>query len=198
MIINPRIAIANGWIKNIKDESKQVQPNGIDFTLDTLKVLSQDTAKISESDKVMRSLQDYPHHALSYDRSHWFLEAQRVYDGTSDVYVEVPQGVATLLYTRSTFVRNGIFIVSGLYDSGYKGHIGFTIYTLGGAAHVEKGVRVGQIVFVKADSAGAYAGQWNHQQGTHYREPPQPTGLGGPQEPSGEVFGARGQSKTFL
>lgn len=164
MFINPQTAIEKGWIKGIHDTDKQVQPNAIDFTLDQLKRVNEYmVAKLSESGKTMRTLID----ADVYDEG-WNLERGTVYDGTSDMYVELPDGVAAILFTRSTLARNGVFIVSGLYDSGYKGHIGFTIYPIGGRTMIAPGTRVGQIAFISADSAGLYAGGWNHHQGTHY------------------------------
>jgi deoxycytidine triphosphate deaminase len=163
MFIKPTTAIANGWIQGITNQEKQVQPNAIDFTLDTLKVLSADSAIVSEDHKKMRELYDVPSTAMG-----WILEYRRVYDGTSSMYVDLPEGVAAILYTRSTLARNGVFLVSGLYDSGYKGHIGFTIYPICGNITIHPGTRVGQIAFVAAESAKLYAGGWNHEQGTHY------------------------------
>lgn len=163
MFINPKIAIQQGWVQGIVNHDKQVQPNAIDFTLDTLKVLSSDTARLSEESKSMRQLLDVP-----VFPGGWGIEHGRVYDGTSTMYVDLPEGVAAILYTRSTLARNGVFIVSGLYDSGYKGHVGFTIYPIGGNIVIQPGTRVGQIAFVSADSARLYAGGWNHAEGTHY------------------------------
>lgn len=165
MFIKPTVAIEKGWIKGIKDPAKQVQPNAIDFTLDTLLGLSAMTpALVSESGKTMRQTFDM----ISSVNGAWHLAQGVVYDGTSEMYVEVPEGVAAILYTRSTLARNGVFLLSGLYDSGYKGHIGFTIYPVGGAIEIAPGTRVGQIAFVSAESAGMYAGGWNHAEGTHY------------------------------
>jgi hypothetical protein len=100
----------------------------------------------------------------------WILRAGTVYDGTSNVYIEVPEGCAAILFTRSTFARNGVFIVSGLYDAGYKGHIGFTIYPVGGQTLVAPGTRIGQIALVSADTAKLYAGGYNHTAGSHYAD----------------------------
>jgi len=187
MFINPKIAINNGWIKGIKD-LKQIQPNAIDFTLDKVMILNTDVvAAVGETHKTMRPLYPYSldsSYPLDPVETFWALEGLRVYDGMSDMYVEVPEGVAAVLYTRSTFARNGVFIISGLYDSGFKGNIGFTIYTIGGPIQIERGTRIGQIAFVKSDDSGLlYTGGWNHPEGTHYAEyratiPPPP---GGPQ-----------------
>jgi deoxycytidine triphosphate deaminase len=167
MFINPKYAIEQGWIQGIQNPDKQVQPNAIDFTLDTLKLLSADTARVSEDGKSMRPLVD-----VQLTPGGWGLEYGRVYDGTSEMYCDLPKGIAALLYTRSTLARNGVFLVSGLYDSGYQGHVGFTIYPIGGHIVIAKGTRVGQIAFVSADSAKLYAGGWNHQEGTHYTPTP--------------------------
>lgn len=170
MFINPKEAITNKWITfdGINDLSdwdsrKFLSPNAIDFTLDAVKVLSADSAFVSEQKKKMRELIDIPATSAG-----WTLEYRRVYDGTSKMYVDLPEGVAAILYTRSTLARNGVFLVSGLYDSGYKGHIGVTIYPICGNITIMPGTRVGQIAFVSAENAKMYAGGWNHEQGTHY------------------------------
>lgn len=167
MFINPKVAIEKGWIKGIKDAERQVQPNAIDFTLDQLFMLDNDVvAQISEQTKTSRPLHKWEVESNGY----WHLEGHQVFDGMSDVYVEVPQGVAAILFTRSTFARNGVLIASGLYDAGYKGHIGFTIYTHGGPIEIAPGTRIGQIGFALAPSAKMYAGQYNHEQGEHYTD----------------------------
>lgn len=168
MFINPKIAIERGWVRGVKNPEKQIQPNALDFTLDSLKELDQlTTPVITETEKVMRPAWDvYPN-----ADGKWVVERGVVYDGTSDMYVELPDGVAAVLYTRSTFARNGVFIMSGLYDTGYKGHVGFTVYSFGGSrVLVEPGTRIGQIAFIEASAAKAYAGGWNHEHGTHYTE----------------------------
>lgn len=164
MFINPKIAIQNNAIRGVRDIGLQVQPNAVDFTLDKLmQVDSTVPAHIGETGKTMRPLID-----VEAENGVWTLKAGQVYDGTSEVYVEVPQGAAAILFTRSTFARNGVFIVSGLYDSGYKGHVGFTIYPVGGDITIDKGTRIGQVAFISAAAAKQYAGGYNHSEGTHY------------------------------
>lgn len=168
MFINPKIAVEQGWITGIKHPDQQIQPNAIDFTLDALKELQAETpAMVSEDGKTMRKLRDF--YTI---RGSWHMYRNTVYDGTSDMYVTLPDGIAAVLYTRSTLARNGVFLLSGLYDSGYKGHIGFTMYPIGGNIEIAQGTRVGQIAFMAADSAKLYAGGWNHDSGTHYTQQP--------------------------
>lgn len=164
MFINPKLALQNNAIRGVRHPDVQVQPNAVDFTLDKLMLVDSNvTAHIGEKSKTMRPLID-----IADEDGVWTLEPGKVYDGTSEVYVDVPQGAAAILFTRSTFARNGVFVVSGLYDSGYKGHVGFTIYTIGGSIKIDKGTRIGQVAFISAAAAKQYAGGYNHDEGTHY------------------------------
>ena len=172
MYVNPRTAIQQGWITGIEDFKKQVQPNAIDFTLDVLFTInSNNTFVISEEGKEMRG--GYKMEPV-VDRAAnvpvWYVEPNSVYDGMSNIAVDLPEGIACELIIRSTFNRNGIFLTSGLYDSGYKGPIGFALHNRSGAAKIAQGTRIGQIKFVASDSAGTYAGGYNHEAGTHWSE----------------------------
>lgn len=81
------------------------------------------------------------------------------YEFESDTTVELPKGVCGWLVARSTLNRNGIFIVSGLYDAGFKGRVGGTIY-VPVWSHFEKGARVAQLITARADTIHLYDGQY--------------------------------------
>ena len=176
MFISPKVAIEEGWITGIKDPEKQVQPNAIDFTVDRLFTIKEHNFVIDESHKRMSGgveilAQDYSTLPIVPEGKFWRLDGQTPFDGMSDIYVDVPEGVAAMLVVRSTFNRNGIFIASGLYDSGFKGHIGFVVYNMAHvSAYVGKGTRIGQIVFVESNSVSVYSGGYNHKMGTHFSE----------------------------
>jgi deoxycytidine triphosphate deaminase len=178
MFISPQYAIENQWIrhpecKTLDDWERHqfISPNAIDFTLDKVFTLNtDDTPYVCETVKKMRSLYELDPINNSIERR-WKLEGGRVYDGMSNMYVEVPENVVAILYTRSSFTRNGVFLTSGIYDSGFKGAVGFTIFTVGGPIEIGEGVRIGQIAFVEASSAKMYAGGWNHKEGSHWATP---------------------------
>lgn len=172
MFINPKIAISEGWITGIVDEEIQVQPNAIDFSIDRLFSINHHNGfHISEGGKQMRGGSEI--HPITDRREnilYWRLDAKTSYDAMSDIFVKIPEGVAAMLIVRSTFNRNGIFLTSGLYDSGYEGHIGFAIHNNSGYACISPGTRIGQIIFVESENALMYAGGWNHAPGTHHSE----------------------------
>jgi deoxycytidine triphosphate deaminase len=172
MFINPKTAIQEGWIKG-DITTANIQPNAIDFTVDRMFQLNVASDFIlCEQYKDMRnSFEIFPSAEVITSteppQSNMFWNLQMgVYDALSNFYVEVPEGVAAYLIVRSTLNRNGLFVTSGLYDSGFIGHIGFAIHNNGGPAYIAPGTRVGQIIFVESQNVGTYAGGYNHIQGT--------------------------------
>jgi deoxycytidine triphosphate deaminase len=176
MFINPKIVIENGWVTFPDNDPTMksicTQPNAIDFTLDRVFTINkQNTFIISEKGKKMRGGDEIePVPDRSTGDLYWNLYKDAVFDGMSNMYVSVPDGVAAYLIIRSTFNRNGIFITSGLYDAGFQGHIGFAIHNRSGEAKIGVGTRIGQIIFVESENALMYSGGWNHEKGTHYTE----------------------------
>lgn len=172
MFINPRIAIQEGWVTGIADEETQVQPNAIDFTLDKIFVIEErNDFVISEAGKKMRGgaqLGTVPDRRTG--ANFWHLMSRTSYDGMSNVFVRVPENVVVELIIRSTFNRNGIFLTSGLYDSGFEGNIGFVLHNMSGGAVIGEGTRVGQVKFIEAQSADMYKGGYNTAVGQHWSE----------------------------
>lgn len=170
MFINPQTAIDNNWVRGIANPKDQIQPNAIDFTLDHLYAIQErNDFVLGEHAKQMRgSIEMSAVPARNGSGDFFHLLSRTSYDGLSDVYVDLPEGVSALLVVRSTLNRNGLYITSGLYDSGYKGHIGFVLHNNSGGAILQEGVRVGQVIFVASENAKMYEGSWNHEEGTDH------------------------------
>ena len=179
MFINPKIAIEEKWITHPELSSydewfskKFVSPNAIDFTLDRLFSINHHNGfHISEHGKKMRGSQEIkPVIDRRENIPYWRLDKNSAYDGMSSMYVNIPDGVACSLIIRSTLNRNGIWLTSGLYDSFFKGHIGFVLHNRSGYAYISPGTRIGQILFHPADNAYKYEGGYSHDTGTHWTE----------------------------
>ena len=157
MFINPKQAIENGWIRNVKDE--WIQPNAIDISADSLYELYSDSLfVINEKEKIHRDRDK-----VGVEKGYWILDTG-VFDFASNVYVEIPDGVVGWVVVRSSFNRNGVYLGSGLYDSGYKGPICGTLY-VNGATEIKQGTPVGQFIFAQSDSHGIYSGGYNVTEG---------------------------------
>lgn len=78
--------------------------------------------------------------------------------------VKLPSNVYSQFYHRSSFNRKGVLITGSIYDPGYFGRVGCTIYNMSGSKLViSKNERIGQMVFYKADSASNYNGQYQNE-----------------------------------
>jgi deoxycytidine triphosphate deaminase len=169
MLISPKLAIENGWITGIRNPEIQVQPNAIDFTIDSIQYISVASDFMLDDNKKLCRMSDRftVTESTIGGQQYWAVIGGNTYDITSDIFVKVPEGVVAKLIIRSSFNRNGIFLTSGLYDQGYEGHIGAMLHVEASSGHIQKGMRIGQIEFYEAQSDGQmYAGGWNHKKGT--------------------------------
>ena len=160
MFLNPKQAIDEGWLRGVPLD--HVQPNAVDIRASELYKVRKDSDFELYHEKKrhrVRNKVDDTAEAL------WSLKSNNVYDFVSPAYVEMPDGVVGWLVTRSTLNRNGVFIQSGLYDSGYKGPVQCILYNLFGITVLEPGISVAQFVFVDAPSGRTYAGGYNTEEG---------------------------------
>jgi deoxycytidine triphosphate deaminase len=74
--------------------------------------------------------------------------------------ISVGQGEAGWVITRSTLNRNGLFLTSGLYDSGYHGAMAGLLHVTIGQARIKKGTRIGQYLSFEAESLSMYDGDY--------------------------------------
>lgn len=178
MFISPLEAIKNGWIQKVGLSEKFIQPNGIDFTLDRVFAADgDDSFTLSEQVRHHKKSVELQPESGQFQGSEpedfFLLQPRTSYDCNSSFYVEIPEHVSALLIIRSSLNRNGMFLTSGLYDSGFKGHIGFYLHNNAKTpAAIAKGTRVGQIMFVRSESASMYSGHYNHDVGAFWQQVP--------------------------
>lgn len=131
----------------------QIQPNAIDLVVDNIYSM-EGSFSISETEKQHRATHEVP-----LAESGWVLEIgsyEIVMKGT----IELGPDEAGVVITRSSLNRNGVFITSGLYDSGYKGVMAGCLHVLGGSTKIERGTRVAQFLLFKAESLHQYDGSY--------------------------------------
>jgi deoxycytidine triphosphate deaminase len=178
MFISPKTAIQEGWVKwndVVTDIEKYVQPNALDF--DCARIFRPETysdAYLSESKKQIRKYVELEPLMKIGDEPAWELINGQGYDFSSNFHVTLPEGVAAQLIIRSTLNRSGVFLTSGLYDSGFDGAIAGVLRISNGHFTLAPNTRIGQILFIKSEAGGLYAGGYNHAQGTHYTEAQKP------------------------
>lgn len=156
MIVSPIKLIESNIIKNIMSDD-QIQPNGIDFTLDKLFQEEDGPFFLGKETKEHRK-----YRAAATMGGHFLLDPKTSYDFASNIVIELPNNMCAQIIGRSTLNRNSIFLTSGWWDSGYKGNIGGQIHNMSNQpAFIEAGARIGQIIFHEAAAASSYKGQYN-------------------------------------
>lgn len=131
-----------------------MQPNAIDVRVEKIFKINNCTFAINEIEK---------HHRGSVEvkplGGSWTLEPGS-YEVVMENQVVVGEGEAGFLIARSTLNRNGVFITSGLYDSGFAGNLAGVMHVTCGPMIVDKGTRVAQFLLFKAETLHQYNGDY--------------------------------------
>ena len=136
-------------------EPDQVQPNAIDLKVDKIFTIESTKFTISEEQKVHRGSTEL----VPDNNGFWHLETG-VYEIIMEGEITIGPNEAGFVITRSTLNRNGLFITSGLYDSGYSGVMAGALHVHCGVAGIQKGTRVGQFLLFDAESVNQYTGSY--------------------------------------
>lgn len=173
MFISPQHAFDQGWITGLLDAEKQIGSDGIDLTLKMVSYIGVGSYSVltsAKSNTIHRPLEliepvttdgweVIPDGIVGYDLH------PGVYDLEFNEFIRLPRGVSALLFLRSTFVRAGHRMFSGLYDQGFENYAGAVVH-IEGNTFVEANMRTAQIVFIESAGSGQlYAGGYNHKEG---------------------------------
>ena len=95
------------------------------------------------------------------------------YEVVMDNMITVGQGEAGWVITRSTLNRNGVFLTSGLYDTGYDGVMAGMMHVTCGPMRIQQGTRIGQYLSFEAEALSSYDGDYgrNKSHDKKYQEP---------------------------
>lgn len=130
------------------------QPNAIDLRLGKVFSINNTEFELSEEGKKHRGTTEIISHG------DWYTLAEGTYEVVMENIVTVGADEAGWVITRSTLNRNGVFITSGLYDSGYNGVMAGAMHVRGGPFRIKKGTRVAQFLLFKAEALTLYNGSY--------------------------------------
>ena len=132
------------------------QPNAVDLRVKKIfEINKKSPFIISEEGKTHRGSTE-----VQPDEEGWFNLERGTYEIIMENIVSVEEGYAGFVITRSTLNRNGLFITSGLYDSGYHGVMAGCLHVRVGPAKIKKGTRVGQFILFEAETLSMYDGSY--------------------------------------
>ena len=142
-------------LTNVQDGD--IQPNACDLRIaDVFKINHLVTFVLDEDGKTHRGSE----RVLTDDEGYYVFEAGQSYEVIMENVIYVAQGEAGWVITRSTLNRNGLFLTSGLYDSGYNGMMAGVLHNTSGEARIKKGTRIGQYLSFDAEALHNYDGDY--------------------------------------
>ena len=132
-----------------------IQPNATDLRLDRVFKINTQLFTLCNDLKDHRGSVE-----IQPDTESYFNLTEGHYEVVMENTISVGEGEAGWVITRSTLNRNGLFLTSGLYDSGYSGPMMAVLHVNCGAARIKKGTRVGQYISFDAEMLHAYDGSY--------------------------------------
>lgn len=148
-------ANSRSTLSNVREED--VQPNAVDLRLGKVFKLSSSTFKIDEKEKVHRGSFE-----IQPDAAGYYNLAEGHYEVVMQNMIEVGENEAGWVITRSTLNRNGVFLTSGLYDSGYDGVMAAVMHVSCGPMRIAQGTRIGQYLSFESESLKKYDGDYGN------------------------------------
>ena len=138
-----------------KYDQDQLQPNAIDLRVKEILRFTESIFILSEKDKTHRKSSP-----VSLNQSGFWALTPGSYEVIFEGKIKIGLGEAGFVITRSTLNRNGCFLTSGLYDSGYEGIMAGALHINGGNALIKPGSRLGQFLLFKAQELHSYSGNY--------------------------------------
>lgn len=137
------------------DAKSDVQPNAVDLRLGKVFKINDSVFEITNHSKTHRgSVEIHP------DGEGFFNLPPGSYEVIMKNSITVGPNEAGWVITRSTLNRNGVFLTSGLYDSGYSGVMAGVMHVTCGMARIKKGTRIGQYLSFDAEALHLYDGDY--------------------------------------
>lgn len=137
------------------NQQTDIQPNACDIRLEKVFRILPGAFILSEEQKVHRGSIE-----LQPDEEGWFYLHIGSYEVIMENTISVAEGEAGWVIPRSTLNRNGVFLTTGLYDSGYTGVMAAVMHVTTGIFQVKKGTRIGQYLSFDSETLKQYDGSY--------------------------------------
>jgi dUTP pyrophosphatase len=132
---------------------EQVQPNGVDLTLDAV-FEQQNAGRIGVEGKTVGERRE-----LDTDDSGSYSLAPGGYVARYAETIRVPDDHIGFIYPRSSLMRNSCMLHTAVWDAGYEGR-GEGLLEVHHEIEIERGARIAQFVLADADHDGTYDGDY--------------------------------------
>jgi deoxycytidine triphosphate deaminase len=131
------------------------QPNAVDLRLGKVYKINNEVFEVSNDHKKHRGSEE-----IFPDGDGYYNLSIGSYEVVMENIIHVGPMEAGWVITRSTLNRNGCYITSGLYDSGYHGVMAGVLHVTTGPARIKQGTRIGQYLSFNSESLSSYDGDY--------------------------------------
>ncbi|MEZ3116426.1 deoxyuridine 5'-triphosphate nucleotidohydrolase [Halobaculum sp. MBLA0147] len=138
-------------------DDEQVQPNGVDLTLDAV-FEPAEPGRIDTDDKRIGDRRRVEPDADADGELLYWLEPGGYVVRYGEV-ISVPDDCVGFVLPRSSLMRNGATLETAVWDAGYEGR-GEGLLQVTHPIEVRPGARIGQFVLAAADADGTYDGDY--------------------------------------
>lgn len=136
-------------------EEGDSQPNAVDLRLGKVFKINDSLFEVSNEHKKHRGSDE-----IKVDPQGYYNLPVGHYEVVMENIIHVGEGEAGWVITRSTLNRNGCFLTSGLYDSGYHGVMAGVLHVTIGPARIKQGTRIGQYLSFDSEALHLYDGDY--------------------------------------
>ena len=143
------------------DADTQTTPNGFDLSLSLIERLtSAGKVDFSNEQRVISRTEEIP-----YGEDGWAFLGPGTYKITFNEVVSIPHDAIAIARTRSTLLRCGASIETGVWDAGYKGRSSSMLNVVNPQGiYLKKDARVLQLVFFDLDTTtDGYCGTYQNE-----------------------------------
>lgn len=168
MVLDGRTIVEKKFVTfpdDLYDREVQVQPNGVDLRLHRVQyvngrpILGRDTRINADNVQIDEITPKDGWFDLGTLHGNYLVDFQES--------ISVPDGYCAIIITRSSLVRCGVDIFTGLWDTGFQGRLGGSL-RLKNPIRLQYGARLGQVMFYESKFNGLrYSGGY---QGTTQSE----------------------------
>ncbi|WP_267642112.1 deoxyuridine 5'-triphosphate nucleotidohydrolase [Haloarchaeobius amylolyticus] len=140
---------------------EQVQPNGVDLTLDAV-FEQREPGRIGRDGKEVGARSELEPDQYEDDSppTHYLEPGGYVVRYAERIHI--PEGHVGFLYPRSSLLRNSCMLNTAVWDAGYEGR-GEGLLQVHHDIELEEGARIAQLVLAEADHEDEYDGSYQNE-----------------------------------
>jgi dUTP pyrophosphatase len=149
-------------ITAMPDPEAQVQPNGVDITLEVISTFrGAGTIAVSNNDRILPGNDE-----LAFDAEGFIHLVPGPYHVRFNEIVSLPRWLMAYARPRSSLLRSGVALHTAVWDAGYAGRGAslLVVYNPDGF-RLEVNARIAQLVFhtLSVETSAGYAGSYQHE-----------------------------------